>query len=95
MRFIKKFLRWIRFHFYFKRKFSSSPGIPTLCSNLRHPYHESKFELSTCEVLSKFFEDNSKNLVKISENGYDLGDGSVIGADDGCDAVDGLLESKG
>ena len=43
--------RYLKFQFVYKRKFSKTPGIPSLCSNVHHPYHESKFEQETCEVL--------------------------------------------
>lgn len=49
---VRRFWRWFRFQTIYKRKFGSSPGIPCLCSNLRHPFHESKFERDTCESLA-------------------------------------------
>ncbi|MFW9930125.1 MAG: hypothetical protein ACFFD1_12090 [Candidatus Thorarchaeota archaeon] len=33
-------------------------GIPTLCSNIDHSYHESKFEAKTCNLLLEYFPAN-------------------------------------
>lgn len=54
--FVRKIRRWIMFHLQFKTKLAKSHGIPLLCSNVIHPYHESKFEASTCDLLSQFFK---------------------------------------
>ena len=52
---IRQIIRYIKFHLVFKRRYSKTPGIPTLCTNINHPFHESKFEAETCEVLSSIF----------------------------------------
>lgn len=54
---LKKFKRWISFHFLVKRKYKNIPGIPVLCSNINHPFHESKFEAKCCETLHFFFHE--------------------------------------
>ena len=46
------------FKFYNKRKFSKTPGIPCLCLNIKHPYHESKFEQETCNILCSICGNN-------------------------------------
>ncbi|OLS17024.1 MAG: hypothetical protein HeimC3_49980 [Candidatus Heimdallarchaeota archaeon LC_3] len=53
---IKKFIRWSKFHFVIKYRFVNSKGIPSLCDNANHNYHDSKFEAKTCEALHQFFE---------------------------------------
>ena len=53
--YIKSFLRYLRFNFYYKSKFSKSPGIPSLCSNINHPFHESLWEKKVCELLGNYF----------------------------------------
>jgi hypothetical protein len=49
------FWRYLKFQLIYKRRFSKTPGIPSLCSNVKHPYHESKFEMEVCEILCSIF----------------------------------------
>ncbi|MHA2365328.1 MAG: hypothetical protein ACXAC7_15325 [Candidatus Hodarchaeales archaeon] len=46
----------------------SSPGKPTLCENLSHPYHESQFEARTCNILSEFI--HHKEILVPSQHKY-------------------------
>ena len=48
---IYSFWRYLKFQLIYKRRFSKTPGIPSLCLNIKHPYHESKFEQETCKIL--------------------------------------------
>ncbi|MHA2106009.1 MAG: hypothetical protein ACW981_21485, partial [Candidatus Hodarchaeales archaeon] len=34
---------------------AESLGIRILCGNVKHPYHESKFEALTCKILHKYY----------------------------------------
>lgn len=52
---LKKLIRYIKFHLIYKKRYINSPGIPSLCSIIGHPFHESKFETQTCEALKEFF----------------------------------------
>ena len=52
------FWRYLKFQLIFKRRFSKTPGIPCLCKNIKHPYHESEFEMETCNVLCAIVGNN-------------------------------------
>lgn len=52
---LRYLIRWIRFHLKYKNQFKNTPGIPCLCSNIYHKYHESLWERKTCELLSEYF----------------------------------------
>ncbi|MHA1984870.1 MAG: hypothetical protein ACW967_10970 [Candidatus Hodarchaeales archaeon] len=53
---VKNFVkRWWKFHREYKKQNTQSLGIRTLCGNVNHPYHESKFETLTCKILHKYY----------------------------------------
>ena len=64
------FWRYLKFHFIYKRKFCKTPGILCLCSNIKHPYHESKFEQETCSVLCSIF--GNREVLVPSQHKYSI-----------------------
>ncbi len=52
---IRYFIRWIKFQLVYKPRYKNTPGIPCLCSNIDHPFHESLWEKKVCELLSNYF----------------------------------------
>ena len=52
---IKYFIRWIKFQLVYKPKYKNTYGIPCLCSNINHKFHESLWEKKVCELLSIYF----------------------------------------
>lgn len=67
---IQALWRYLKFQIIYKRRFSKTPGIPTLCSNLKHPYHESKFEQETCNVLCSIC--GNKEVLVPSQHKYPI-----------------------
>ncbi|OLS21438.1 MAG: hypothetical protein HeimC3_35710 [Candidatus Heimdallarchaeota archaeon LC_3] len=47
--------RWWKFQREYKKQDPELYGKKTLCRNVSHPYHDSKFEALTCRVLHKFY----------------------------------------
>ena len=67
---LRSIWRYLKFHWVYKGRFSKTPGIPCLCSNIQHPYHESKFEQETCEILCTIF--TQKDVLVPSQHKYPI-----------------------
>ena len=52
---IRYLVRWIKFQLVFKPRYKNTPGIPCLCSNINHSFHESLWEKKVCELLGNYF----------------------------------------
>jgi hypothetical protein len=52
---IRYLARWIKFQLVYKPRYKKTPGIPCLCSNINHPFHESLREKKVCELLGNYF----------------------------------------
>ena len=52
---IRYLVRWIKFQLVFKPRYKKTPGIPCLCSNVNHAFHESLWEKKVCELLGNYF----------------------------------------
>jgi len=65
---LKNLIRFIKFHFIYKKRYINSPGTPSLCSIIAHPFHESKFETKTCETLKEFF--SSQEIIVPKQHRY-------------------------
>ncbi|OLS16874.1 MAG: hypothetical protein HeimC3_51040 [Candidatus Heimdallarchaeota archaeon LC_3] len=59
LKFVKRIIRWLKFHLFIKNKFKKRFGNPKLCNNLEHRYHDSNFEKETCLILEKYFHQKS------------------------------------
>ena len=67
---IYSFWRYLKFQLIYKRHFSKSPGVPCLCENMKHPYHDSKFEMETCKCLCSLFRE--KDVLVPSQHRYPI-----------------------
>ena len=67
---IKRLIRWIRFQVPIKQKYGKTPGIPSLCSNINHDFHESLWEKKTCELLCKNL--NKKDVKNPTQHKYPI-----------------------